>query len=282
MLDNTIDTIRLFFRKDKEPYCCFKKILGFYPHNLALYEEAFIHKSYTKQLKGKKDYKNNERLEFLGDAILDSIVAEFVFLKYNTKQEGFLTNTRSKIVKRGTLNKVGKEIGLDKLIKFTTLNNTHNNYILGNAFEALIGAIYLDRGYKYCKRFILEKMIAEHLNIDKMAKEEVNFKSKLIEWTQKNKVHIEFKLVEQSKDEENNPIFETEVRIENISCGIGRGFSKRESQQIAAKAAHHFIKSDNEIKLNLQQLKEEREAQHSNSEENSKAQQPTNSVAVSN
>ena len=243
MFSNITDKIRLLFRKDKEPYLCFYKMLGFYPRNIEIYQQALLHKS-SSLIAGKGRLLNNERLEFLGDAILDAIVADIVYKKFEGKREGFLTNTRSKIVQRETLNRVAVEIGLDKLIKYTTRQSSHNSYMCGNAFEALIGAIYLDRGYRACKKFMEERIINQYLNLEKISRKEVNFKSKLIEWSQKNKFCVEFNLIEQSLDSDQNPIFETQITVENIPAGTGKGYSKKESQQEAAHATLTKIKGD--------------------------------------
>lgn len=243
MFNNITDKIRLLFRKDKEPYLCFYKMLGFYPRNIEIYQQALLHKSSSIKA-GKGRLLNNERLEFLGDAILDAIVADIVYKKFEGKREGFLTNTRSKIVQRETLNRVAVEIGLDKLIKYTTRQSSHNSYMCGNAFEALIGAIYLDRGYRACKKFMEERIINQYLNLEKISRKEVNFKSKLIEWSQKNKFCVEFNLIEQSLDSDQNPIFETQITVENIPAGTGKGYSKKESQQEAAHATLTKIKGD--------------------------------------
>lgn len=217
VLHNKIDRIRLLFRKDKESYSCFYSILGFYPHNIQIYNQALLHKSSSvKSDKGRP--LNNERLEFLGDAILDAIVADIVYKKFSGKREGFLTNTRSKIVQRETLNKLAVEIGLDKLIKYSTRTSSHNSYMCGNAFEALVGAIYLDRGYDACKYFMEIKIMKRFIDLDKIARKEVNFKSKLIEWTQKNRVTVSFDLIEQFLDKEANPIFQSEIFIEGLSA----------------------------------------------------------------
>lgn len=202
---------------------------------------------------------NNERLEFLGDAILDAIVADVVYKHFKGKREGFLTNTRSKIVQRETLNKLAVEIGLHKLIKYSARSSSHNSYMYGNAFEALIGAIYLDQGYKKCKRFMEQRIIGQHIDLDKLSRKEVNFKSKLIEWCQKNKVAVSFELIEQTLDENSNPIFETQVRIESISAGEGKGYSKKESQQHAAQMALHTIKTSREFVVRIHEAKEEKE-----------------------
>ena len=242
MFHNSIDKIRLLFRKDRESYLCFYKMLGFYPHDITIYKQALLHKSSSIKAKGR--LLNNERLEFLGDAILDAVVADIVYKKFEGKREGFLTNTRSKIVQRETLNNVAVKIGLDKLVKYTTRQSSHNSYMCGNAFEALVGAIYLDRGYRACKWFMEERIINQYLNLEKVSRKEVNFKSKLIEWSQKNKFNIEFKLTGQTVDEAQNPIFETLVYIENIAGGSGKGYSKKESQQEASHETMGKIKND--------------------------------------
>ena len=240
---NLIDRIRLLFRKDKESYLCFYRMLGFYPRDIRIYEQALLHKSSSvKSDKGR--LLNNERLEFLGDAILDAVVGDIVYQKFEGKREGFLTNTRSKIVSRESLNHVAEKIGLVKLIKFNTRQSAHNSYMGGNAFEALVGAIYLDRGYEYCKYFMEHRIIGQYLNLEKLSRKEVNFKSKLIEWTQKNKVVIAFELISQTLDEFNSPVFETEILIEGIPACKGKGYSKKESQQIAAHETLNKIKKD--------------------------------------
>ena len=217
--------------------------IGYKYDDFTLFTKAMIHSSYANE-KHLPKYECNERLEFLGDAILDAVVADIVYKKFEGKREGFLTNTRSKIVQRETLNQVADQIGLDKLIKFTTRQSSHNSYMSGNAFEALVGAIYLDRGYDACKKFMEERIIAQYLNIDKISRKEVNFKSKLIEWSQKNKFEVEFRLTGQSIDSDSNPIFETQVMVENIPAGEGKGYSKKESQQLAAQETLKQIKTD--------------------------------------
>lgn len=254
MLRNKIDKIRLLFRKDRESYSCFYRILGFYPRNIRLYEQALLHKS-TAVRSEKGRPLNNERLEFLGDAILDAIVGDIVYQHFEGKREGFLTNTRSKIVQRETLNKLAVEIGLDKLIKYSTRSSSHNSYMYGNAFEAFIGAIYLDRGYECCKQFMERRIIEPYIDLDKLSRKEVNFKSKLIEWSQKNKMEVSFELIEQSLDKENNPVFQTEVRIEGILGESGTGYSKKESQQNAAQMTLKKIKGDPEFMASVEEAK---------------------------
>jgi ribonuclease-3 len=188
---------------------------------------------------------NNERLEFLGDAVLDAVVADIVYRKFEGKREGFLTNTRSKVVQRETLNRIAGEIGLDKLVKYSSRQSSHNSYMGGNAFEALVGAIYLDRGYQACMDFMEHRILAKYIDLDKVSRKEVNFKSKLIEWCQKNRLEVTFELVSQSTDKSaGGPTFVSEVRIEGLAGGKGKGFSKKESQQLAARETLDMVKKD--------------------------------------
>ena len=234
MLNNLIDRIKLSFRKDKELYFSLYQILGFYPHNISYYKMALMHKSIMhRNAKGKP--VNNERLEFLGDAVLDAVVGDIVYQHFPGKREGFLTNTRSKLVQRDTLNKLAQEMGINQLVLSNGHSSSHNSYMGGNAFEALVGAIYLDRGYDACMKFMKQRILAKMINIDKVAYKEVNFKSKLIEWSQKNRVNIEFVLCDQKKDGNGNPMFTFLVTIEGIEGDKGTGYSKKESQQAACK-----------------------------------------------
>lgn len=222
------------------------KILGFFPNDIQIYEQAFLHKS-SSQKNEKGKWINNERLEFLGDAILDAIVADIVYHKFEGKKEGFLTNTRSKIVQRDSLNKIALELGLDKVIVISSRTKSHNSCVYGNALEALIGAIYIDYGYEQCRQFVEKKMIEPYINLTQIARKEVNFKSKLIEWSQKYKIPIEFNLIESFTDNDNNPVFQTQTLISGISAGIGIGYSKKESQQNAAKMAMKKIQIEKEF-----------------------------------
>lgn len=244
--EDLIDAIRLPFRKDKELYRAFHGMLGFYPHDIGLYQEALMHKSMLAHAKSGSPL-NNERLEFLGDAVLGVIVGEIVFHHFPRKREGFLTNTRSKIVQRESLGKLAIEIGLDKLIRRNEHNQTHNSYLAGNAFEALIGAIYLDRGYARCKTFISQKILHRLIDIDKVAYQEVNFKSKLLEWCQKHKVALEYVLLSETKAEDGSPLFNTKVVINGLECARGKGYSKKESHQKASKNALHRLKHDRKL-----------------------------------
>ena len=242
-LNNIIDRIKLPFRKEKELFSALFAILGFYPHNIEYYKQALMHKSIRKRNdKGKP--LNNERLEFLGDAILDAVVGDVVYRHYEGKREGFLTNTRSKLVSRDTLGKVASEMGLGGLLLSAGHSTSHNSYVEGNALEALVGAIYLDRGYDACMWFWEHRILGKYINIDKVAFKEVNFKSKLLEWSQKNRVRMEFEMLKQKKDDKGNPIFSFQVKLENVEGEQGTGFSKKEAQQQAAKETLQRLKRE--------------------------------------
>ena len=233
-INDLIDRIKLPFRKEKELYSSLYEIIGFYPRNISYYKQALLHKSMAKRNeKGKP--MNNERLEFLGDAVLDAVVGDIVYRHFEGKREGFLTNTRSKIVQRETLGRLAQEMGIINLIKSNGHSSSHNSYMGGNAFEALVGAIYLDRGYGACMRFMEKRILKELLNLDKVAYKEVNFKSKLIEWGQKNRVQVEFVLLKMEKEDNGSPKFAYQISIEGIKGEKGEGYSKKEAQQQAAK-----------------------------------------------
>lgn len=243
MLNNFIDRIKLSFRKDKELYLSLYEILGFYPHDISYYKMALLHKSIMhRNSKGKP--VNNERLEFLGDAVLDAVVGDIVYQHFPGKREGFLTNTRSKLVQRDTLNKLAQEMGINQLILSNGHSSSHNSYMGGNAFEALVGAIYLDRGYDACMYFMQKRILAQMINIDKVAYKEVNFKSKLIEWSQKNRVKLDFVMLDQQKDKNGSPIFTYQVVLEGVEGGVEKGYSKKESQQVASKTSLEKLRKE--------------------------------------
>jgi ribonuclease-3 len=218
-------------------------MLGFYPNNVRLYEEAFLHKSSSVEGDNGK-WLNNERLEFLGDAILDAVIADILYKHFPNRREGHLTNTRSKIVQRDNMNQLAMELGLNKMVVCSTRLNSHNNSLYGNALEALIGAIYLDQGYRKCYRFIKEEIVDKHIDLDSVARKEVNFKSSLIEWSQKRRLEIKFDLLESFIDKEGNPVFQSEVTLMGYQIGTGIGYSKKESQQQAAKRAIKRLRND--------------------------------------
>jgi ribonuclease-3 len=246
--------IRLLKNKGKEPYLSLYKLLGFYPDDVGLYEQAFLHKSSSIEA-GDGRWLNNERLEFLGDAILDAVVADILYKHFRNKREGFLTNTRSKIVQRDNLDRIAISLELPKFVVYSAKLSSHNNHLYGNALEALIGAIYLDQGYRKCYKFIEDVIIKKNLDIDKLAHKEVNFKSSLIEWSQKNKLEISFDLIESFVDNDGNPVFQTCVTLFEYQIGVGIGYSKKESQQNAARMAIKKLRIDREFQEIISGLK---------------------------
>lgn len=258
-MKNIFDRAKLFFSKDREFRSALYDIMGFCPHNIDLYRTAFAHKTqeYRSKKFGNKPL-NNERLEFLGDAVLETVVSHIVYRHFPNKREGFLTNTRSKIVSRESLGKLAKELRIDRLIQSQATSRTHNSYLGGNSFEALLGAIYLDRGYRYAFRFVEKRIIGAALDLEKVASKEVNFKSKLLEWSQKNRIRLDFK--DTSADNGNGPSFVSSVVIEGISAGQGKGFSKKESHQAASKDALTQLRRDPQFLDSIFRAKEKRTA----------------------
>ena len=256
-LRDIIDRLKLPFRKEKELFSSLYNIMGFYPRNIQYYKTALTHKSTGEKGANGKPL-NNERLEFLGDAMLDAVVGHIVYEHFEGKREGFLTNTRSKLVSRESLGKLADEMGLTELIHSNSSRRSHNSYMAGNAFEALVGAIYLDQGYDAVNRFMKKRILKEMINIDKVAYKEVNFKSKLLEWTQKNRVRMEFRMLKQGKDDKGSPIFGFVVVIEGVEGEKGQGYSKKEAQQIASKETLQRLRREPQFIDAIFQAKSER------------------------
>jgi len=243
LASNAISLIKLLFVKDKELYVFIHRITGYYPRDIKPYQLAMVHRSKPVKLPDGH-WANNERLEFLGDAVLDTVVADFLFSTFLNKHEGFLTSTRAKIVQRESLNRIGNSLHLDTHVHALTHSSTHNSYICGNALEALVGAVYLDQGYNRCRKFIIERLIKKHFNLDDLVKTEQNFKSRLIEWTQKYRVTIEFELVDTYSDNDKNPVFRTAIILGGIYASDAVGYSKKESHQSASKKALERLQQD--------------------------------------
>lgn len=226
-----------------------RRIMGFYPRNIEIYREALMHRSLNHH-RPQDQKKDNERLEYLGDAVIETVVSDILYHYFPKKKEGFLTSMRSKIVQRSSLNRLAKETGLVELVQSTHINRTHNSFISGNAFEAFVGAIYLDRGYSHCYRFFDKQLMGKYINLDKVSKEDDNHKSKLIEWSQKTQYKVDFELVGENTVGTNSPTFRTRVCIEGLEFGVGFGYSKKESQQLAAKEALRHIRKKSELYKN--------------------------------
>jgi ribonuclease-3 len=228
---------KLYLSPNRKYVKILKNLLGFVPGNIALYKLAFRHKSVAQNV--KKGVKNsNERLEFLGDAVLGSVVAEVLFKLYPFEDEGFLTELRSKIVSRVNLNQLARKLGFDKLIEFDNraLNAQRQGSLLGDAFEALIGAVYLDKGYDFTRHFLVNHIIKSHIDIHKLEQTETNFKSKLIEWCQRHSKDISFDLID-NLDGENTKLFTVQASVDGEPVGQGKEFSKKNAEKLAAEKA---------------------------------------------
>jgi ribonuclease-3 len=216
------------------------KILGFLPGNRRLYEIAFIHRSASLTCK-QGHIINNERLEYLGDAILDAIIADYLYASFPNEDEGFLTQVRSKIVKRKQLNKLAFKLGISSFLVSNTNSQQNRVNLLGNAFEALIGAIYLDKGYRKTRQFVIGKILEKQLDVERLAHKESDFKSRIIEWAQKNKQEISFISQEESLPDSHETYFSTHVLLSDKELGVGKGHSKKDAEQKAAEEALNKI-----------------------------------------
>jgi len=236
-----LNFFKVYFSKDKKLYHSIKNILGFYPGNIFLYKLAFLHKSASQDT--KKGVKvSNERLEYLGDTILSTIVADFLFKKYPFNDEGFLTEMRSKIVSRANLNKLSQKIGLNHLIQKDKESNNHYRSIEGDTFEALIGAVYLDKGFDFTYRVVIKRIIQVHMDIDELQHKEWNYKSKLIDWGQKEKKPVGFNVVEVVGSGYMKQYI-VEVLIENVAVAKGQDYSIKAAEQQAAENAYKQLQA---------------------------------------
>lgn len=226
---------RSYSTEDKRLIDAIHKIVGSKPLNLSLYKLAIKHSSRAKSIQqGLKE--SNDRLEYLGDAFLGAVVADFLFSKFPFKNEGFLTEIRARIVNRESLNYLAKKIGITEIVDFNQ-NRRHNRSfksLYGDTLEALIGAVYLDRGYKYCRKFIITKILMTYVDLDDIVKHNPNYKSKVIEWAHRENKDVRFEILE-VKGESHNKEFVAQVFIDDSPVGKGSGFSKKKAEQDAAQ-----------------------------------------------
>jgi ribonuclease-3 len=231
-------TLKGYFSSDKDFIFSIRNIFGFCPGNVSLYKLAFLHRSVAVESNGHK--LSNERLEYLGDAVLSSVVADYLFKKFPYKEEGFLTEMRSKIVSREQLNKLSRKLGLDHFIRSNQDSKSFFRSMEGDAFEAFIGALYLDRGYNFTKKVIINRIIKVHFDIDDLVNTEVNFKSKLIEWSQKERREVDFNVVTEVGNG-NSKQYIVEIKVDNNLCAIGQDFSIKGAEKIAAEKAYSSL-----------------------------------------
>jgi len=230
------------FAKDKVLYTAIKNLLGFYPRNIYLYKVALSHKS-APQVWLKGQQVNNERLEYLGDAVLSSVVADYLYKKYPYQNEGFLTDLRSRIVSRSRFNKLALKMGLNNLIFQSNGNFTSSKSIFGDTFEALIGAIYLDKGYNFTRKTIIRRIIDVHLDVDEIERTDTNYKSRILEYAQREKRPLEFKVV-QEIGEGHRKQYLVELFLDNEPVSRGQDFSIKAAEQIAAEKACEELLDD--------------------------------------
>ena len=245
-----------FKGENKEFYLFFKNVLGFVPHNINLYQIAFIHRSKSVDM-GQGWRVNNERLEYLGDAVLSAIVAEFLYKKYPHQGEGFLTEMRSKLVSRATLNKLAQKIGLSQLIQYNRESQGIFKSIDGDAFEALVGAIYLEKGYRFTRRVIIKKIINNHMDVEGLAHTDWNYKSKLIDWGQKNHKKISFEVERvMYQGRESRRQYDVRVKVDGNDAEHAIEYSIKAAEQLAAEKTYKKYQEEGIITQQSQKVEE--------------------------
>ena len=235
MTFDVIKPIRVFLSEDKQLFVALKNIFGFYPGNIFLYKLAFRHKSQALELNNGSRV-SNERLEYLGDAILSAVVADHLFKMFPYKDEGFLTEMRSRIVSRAQLNKLSQKLGIDTLITANTEKNNVYRSMKGVAFEALIGAMYLDKGYNFTRQIVIEKIIRQHFDLHELENNNTNYKSQIIEWSQREKRPVEFVILNEVGHGYNKQ-YVVDILVDKVSLGKGRDYSIKGAEQDAAMKA---------------------------------------------
>lgn len=234
------------FSKDKTLSEFIHNDFGFYPDNIALYQLAFTHKSASETTVG--NYKlSNERLEYLGDAILSAVVADYLFRIFPTKAEGFLTEMRSRIVSRASLNKLSQKFGFEQMIHYSHDNHSSFKSMGGNAFEAFVGALYLDKGYEFTKHILIDRIIKVHIDLEMLEQTDMNFKSKLLEWSQKEKHHVEYR-VSNEKEGSKQREYHVVTYIDNEEYGTGIDYSIKGAEQLASEKTWAMLLEQNKIK----------------------------------
>ena len=244
VLRKTLNLFKHYSPQERQLVAALKMIIGYKPINLKLFELATIHSSVAQaNVQGFKE--SNERLEYLGDAVLGSVVAEFLFKKFPYKDEGFLTEMRSRIVNRESLNNLGRKLGLEKIVQLDKSRRglyTHKS-IYGDTLEALVGAVYLDRNYNYCRKFVLLRLIEPNFNIEDLIKNNTNYKSQIIEWSQKEGKTVHFEAFEIS-DTNNFKQFEVQIFIDAAVVATGHGPNKKKAEQTASRKAIDVMSID--------------------------------------
>ncbi len=243
MFDFLLRPLRRNYGRDKAYYRMVDDMFGFVPHNIELYKLALIHKSASLILEDGRPI-NNERLEFLGDAVIESVTSDYVFIEFPEQDEGFMTQLRSRIVSRQSLNALAVKLGLDKQVIAGAGAGLAQKHIFGDAFEAMMGAVYLDQGYEFVNRLLINNIFFRYLNIDELTRIDPDYKSRLIEWCQKGRHRIEFHSSRDEKSSPSHPSFSATVEIDGMKVGYGSGESKKEAEQQAAYSVAHAMNDE--------------------------------------
>ncbi len=236
---------KILSRPDRELSRSIKNLFGFYPSNIHLYRLAFLHKSRLQRNGNHTELHNNERLEYLGDAILGLIVADYLYKRFPMEDEGFLTEIRSRIVSRSHLSNLARKMGFEKMMFHDSGEKTKSKSIFGDTFEAIIGAIYLDKGYNFTKKIIVNRVIKMHLDVEEIIKTETNFKSRLIEWSQKEKKIIEYRMTNEI-GEGYNKQYEVELYIDDALHATARDYSIKGAEKRVSEMTWVAIKNEND------------------------------------
>lgn len=232
---SALNFFRVLFSKDKDLYKSIRNLFGFYPRNIQIYKLALSHKA-GPQRYFQDHHINNERLEYLGDAVLSSIVADYLYKKYPFQNEGFLTEMRARIVSRSRFNKLALKMGFDKLIFNGEEFRTTSKSIFGDTFEAIIGAVYLDRGYHFTYKMVTRRIISLHMDVDEIVNSDTNYKSRILEYVQREKKPMEFRVVDEV-GEGFSKQYIVELYIDNEVVAIGRDFNIKGAEKMAAEKA---------------------------------------------
>lgn len=240
MVDFLLRPLRRHFGADKAYYRMVDDLFGFLPNNIELYKLALIHKSASLLLEGGTPI-NNERLEFLGDAVIEAVTSDYLFIEFPEAQEGYLTQLRSRIVSRQSLNVLAVKLGLDEHVIAANSVTVSQKHIFGDAFEAMMGAIYLDKGYEFVNRLLINHIYYHHLDMETLTESETDFKSRLIEWGQKHHHQILFRTGHDKEYTASHPVFISTVLVDEIEVGHGMGDSKKEAEQQAAFSVAQYM-----------------------------------------
>jgi len=234
--------LRTYFSSNRKMRQAIKNIFGFYPGNIFLYKQAFRHKSASLNHKSGSRI-NNERLEYLGDAVLGVVIADYLFRRFPFENEGFLTEMRSKIVSRSSLNKLSNKLGLKDFMRFSNTDIRQMKSVGGDAFEAFIGALYLDRGYHFTRKIIIKRIVEVHFDLDQLVQSEISYKSKIIEWAQKTRKKHQFQVISEETIK-NRKQFKVAILIDNEVIAEAYDYTIKGAENLSAEKAWNLLSNN--------------------------------------